>query len=151
MSKGANKSPRLRFYGRIHSLLAELGISDDIYRDILRQQFGVESKGKLTDRQLLQLVQHLERLVTPKGKQPETYPDRPRNMDRGGSRADQLGKIEALLTIGQLPWSYADAIAKQMRLADKIAWVKTDDLYRVITALKKKAQKEGWDLSGEKR
>lgn len=151
MPKFAHKSPRLRFYGRIHSLLAELGISDDIYRDILRQQFGVESKGKLSDRQLLQLVQHLESLTTPAParKQPGKYPNRPRNMDKGGSRADQLGKIEALLTIGQLPWRYADAIAKQMRLADKIAWVKTDDLFRVITALRKKAQKEGWDLSGE--
>lgn len=149
MSTATNKSPRLKLYGRIHSLLAEAGIDDAGYRDILYLNFnGAESKSKLTERQLLHLVQHLESLVP--GKQRQAYPGRPRNMNKpGDSRTEQLKKIEALLTIGKLPWSYADAIAKQMRLADTISWVKTGDLYRVITALRKKAQKEGWDLSGE--
>ena len=74
-------------------------------------------------------------------------------MDKGQSdqsRAAQLAKIEALLTVGSLSWSYADGIAKQMRLADKVQWVKTENLYKIITALTKKAQKEGWDLSGAK-
>ncbi|MBT0665737.1 DUF1018 domain-containing protein [Geobacter pelophilus] len=145
----SDKSPRLKLYGRIHSLMAEGNISDEIYRDILFVNFdGAESKSSLTERQLLQLVQHLEALVP--GKQRRSYPGRPHNMNRPGqSRTDQLEKIEALLTIGKLPWSYADSIAKQMRLADKVAWVKTEDLYKITTALRKRAQKEGWDLSGE--
>lgn len=150
------KSPRLKLYGRIHSLLAETHIDDAGYRDILFVNFdGATSKSGLSERQLLQLVQHLEALLpSPRSGRGAgvrgAYPGRPRNMDKPGeSRTDQLGKIEALLTIGKLPWSYADSIAKQMRLADKVAWVETKDLYKIITALRKKAQKEGWDLSGE--
>jgi hypothetical protein len=30
-----------------------------------------------------------------------------------------------------------------------VAWVATGDLYKIITALRKQAQREGWDLSGE--
>lgn len=148
-----DKSPRQRLYGRIHSLMAERGISREIYEDILAVNFnGATSKADLTDRQLLKLVAHLEQINQPQRRTAGTYPGRPHNMankGKGDSRADQLGKIEALLTVGGLPWSYADAIAKQMRLADKVAWVKDSDLYKIITALRKRAQKEGWDLSGE--
>ena len=48
-----------------------------------------------------------------KQKKPAKAWQPPQNMAGGESRALQLQKIEALLTIGKLPWSYADAIAKQ--------------------------------------
>lgn len=128
------------------------------YRDTILDisQGRTDSSKELTEPERQELINRLSALAGEEPRKPwqprdkRSYPGRPKNMDKPGeSRADQLGKIEALLTIGGLPWSYADAIAKQMRLADKIAWVKTGDLYRVITALRKKAQKEGWDLSGE--
>lgn len=77
------------------------------------------------------------------------YPGRPKNIERG-SRADQLKKIEALLTVGKRPWTYADAIAKRVCKVDKVPWVPDDELYKVITALRIQAKREGWDLSGEK-
>lgn len=140
----------------IHTLKGALGLDDDTYRAILAG-YGAASSTKLSVAKAAELVKDLEAKAIAAGvwgrKQKKSGKSwqRPKNMDRGGSRADQLGKIEALLTIGSLPWSYADAIARQMRLADKVAWVRTEDLYRVITALRKKAIKEGWDLSGEKK
>lgn len=145
--------PRLKLYGRIHCLMSELGISDETYRDILHVNFnGVSSKADLTDRQLLKLIDHLEALH-PGGQPPrnKSYPKRPRNMDKGDSRAVQLGKIEALLTVGGKPWAYADAIARNVCKIDKVEWVPDDKLYKIITALRLQAKRQGWDLSGEKQ
>ena len=148
---------------RIHALKNKVmkvrpGYSEESYRDtILTITRGrTDSSKDMTAPERQQLIAQLSEQAGEEARpawQPRdkrSYPRRPKNMDKpGDSRADQLGKIEALLTIGKLPWEYADSIAKQMRLADKIQWVKEGDLYKIITALRKKAQKEGWDLSGE--
>lgn len=155
---------------RIHALKSKVmqvrpGFADENYRDCIAEisHGRTDSSKELTSIERRSLINHLsvmageEQHSSPsfqprRGPGGGGYPNRPRNMDKPGeSRAEQLKKIEALLTIGKLPWSYADAIAKQMRLADKIAWVKETDLYKIITALRKKAQKEGWDLSGEEK
>jgi phage gp16-like protein len=152
---------------RIHVLLGKVkkatpGYSDDNYRDLISvvSNGRCESSKELTGPERYTLIQRLSELAgeeMPKAKKPtwnkKQYPHRPKNMDQGqtdASRAAQLAKIEALLTIGKLAWKYADAIAQQMRLADKVQWVATENLYKIITALTKKAQKEGWDLSGAK-
>jgi phage gp16-like protein len=75
---------------------------------------------------------------------------RPHNI-KGTSRSAQLKKIEALLTIGARPWKYADVLARQICKVDTIAWVKDEALYKIITALRKQALREGWDLSGEQK
>lgn len=150
---------------RIHVLknkvmIVRPGFTDDNYRDIILDisHGKINSSKDLSATQRQSLINRLSVLAgeeerpswQPRDKR--SYPNRPKNMDKPGeSRADQLKKIEALLTIGKLPWSYADAIAKQMRLADKIQWVKEADLFKVITALRRKALKEGWDLSGEEK
>lgn len=79
-----------------------------------------------------------------------SYPNRPKNMDSGEiPRAVQLGKIEAPTFHRQAALELADAIAKAVCKVDKVQWVETHDLYKVITALRKQAQRKGWDLSGE--
>jgi phage gp16-like protein len=137
----------------IHTLKGALSLDEDTYRSILADN-KVKSSKDLTPLKAARLIRDLEDKAIAAGvwqtkaKKPGKAWQRPKNMETG-TRAEQLKKIEALLTIGGLPWSYADAIAKQMRLADKIQWVESADLYRIITALRKRAQKEGWDLSGE--
>lgn len=151
---------------RIHALLgkvkkAQPGYSDDNYRDLVSDvsKKRCESSKDLTPAERRSLIDRLQALSgeeAPKPKRPWTkkqYPNRPKNMDQeqpDQSRAAQLAKIEALLTVGKCSWKYADAIAHQMRLADKVQWVATENLYKIITALTKKGQKEGWDLSGAK-
>lgn len=149
---------------RIHALKNKAmaknsGYSDENYRDTIQDisRGRTDSSKDLKPAERQELINRLSRLA---GEEPRpawkprdkrSYPNRPKNMDNPGeSRADQLGKVEALLTIGKLSWTYADAIAKQMRLADKVQWVATENLYKIITALTKKARKEGWDLSGAK-
>lgn len=149
---------------RIHALknkamATQPGFGDGNYRDIILDvsKGRTDSSKELSPRERLELINRLSTLAGEEPRQPgqprdkRSYPGRPKNMDKpGSSRADQLAKIEALLTVGKLPWTYADAIAQQMRLADKVQWVDDGDLYRIITALAKRGQKEGWDLSGAK-
>jgi phage gp16-like protein len=135
---------------KIHIGKKELNLADENYRDILYALAKKESAADISDRQALAVLERFRELGW-KPKQARKKGRRPTNMDRGDSRSEQLGKIEALLTIGGLSWAYADAIARQMRLADAVQFVATKDLFRIITALRRKAQKEGWDLSGEKK
>ncbi|BDV42420.1 hypothetical protein GURASL_13430 [Geotalea uraniireducens] len=149
---------------RIHALKNKVmatrpDYTDDNYRDtILDISKGrTDSSKELSERQRQELIGRLSVLA---GEEPrrtwqprdkKSYPGRPKNMDKPGhSRAEQLGKIEALLTVGGKAWAYADAIAKAVCKVDRVAWVTTGDLYKIITALRKQAKREGWDLSGEK-
>lgn len=148
---------------RIHALKNKVmatrpGFGDDNYRDIIADiSHGKhDSSRDLSAPQRQSLINRLSVLAGEEDRpswQPRdkrSYPNRPRNMDRPGeSRADQLGKIEALLTVGKKEWAYADGIARAICKVDKVQWVKTGDLYKIITALRKQAQREGWDLSGE--
>jgi phage gp16-like protein len=118
---------------RIHVLLgkakkAQPGFTDDNYRDLIGDvsRGRCDSSKELTSRERLTLIERLQELAGEDPHKPkrtwtkQQYPGRPKNMDKPGqpdeSRSDQLGKIEALLTIGKLSWKYADAIAQQMRL-----------------------------------
>lgn len=127
---------------KIHIAKKQLGIDDDTYRLMIQNIGGVASAGDLNQAGRHAVLDHLKKIGFK-----QTFKGRPKNMEERGSRAAQLKKIEALLTIGKRPWSYADALAKRICKVDKIAWVESDQLYKVITALRKQAKREGWDLN----
>ena len=144
---------------KIHIAKKELGLDDDIYRDILHTQFKKASSRDLSDFQCLKLLQHFESLgwKQAEGKK-RNYGKRPNNMDskaagKAGnwslaSRARQLEKIEALLTVGKKSWDYADGIAKRICKVDKVQWVEDCDLYKIISALVYQGKRQGWDITG---
>ncbi|WP_429885357.1 gp16 family protein [Geoalkalibacter halelectricus] len=139
----------------IHTVKSALGMDDDDYRALLMQGYGVSSSKSLSAFTAAQLLADLEQKaaaagVWTQGGAPRKKGNRPRNIE-GTSRAGQLQKIEALLTVGGKSWNYGDALAKRICKVDKIAWVPDGQLYKIITALRKQAQREGWDLSGEQR
>lgn len=142
--KGNPADRRKAELAKIHIAKADKGMSDDEYRYMLHTVAGVTSAADLDAKGRRNVLDHLSGKTV-------SYPKRPKNMDRGGSRADQLSKIEALLAVGNRPWAYADALAKAICKVEKVAWVPDYDLYKIITALRKQAQREGWDLSGDKR
>lgn len=130
---------------KIHIAKADKGMSDDDYRYMLHTVAGVSSAADLDAKGRRAVLDHLYG-----GRPQRPYPKRPKNMDGYSSRAEQLKKIEALLTVGGKSWAYADAIAKAICKVDKVEWVPDYDLYKIITALRKQGQRAGWDLSGEK-
>ena len=128
---------------KIHIAKKQLGLDDDTYREMLKGVTGKTSAAELTACERADVLAHLKSAGFA-GKRK----GRPNSAMAGGdSRAKQLGKIEALLTIGNKSWAYANGIAKRICKVHKMAWVKTRDLYKIITALRKFAQKEGWDLN----
>ena len=139
MAKKANRQAEL---ARIHIAKKELGMSDDDYRAMLFSVTGKSSAGDLTAGQRYQVLDHLKSLQNG----PAPFKGRPHNMDGRTSRDRQLKKIEALLTVGKKPWAYADILAKRICKVDFIAWVADSDLYKIIAALKKQGQREGWKI-----
>jgi phage gp16-like protein len=67
------------------------------------------------------------------------------------SRKRQIDKIGALLTVGKRPWSYADALAKRIcrnedgQPIERLKFVPTAQLFKIIAALSKQAKREGWE------
>jgi phage gp16-like protein len=46
-----------------------------------------------------------------------------------------IRKIEAILADMELPWSYADGIARKMFGVEKLLWCDADQTFRVLQAL----------------
>lgn len=133
----------------IHCCKSALRLSDEDYRAILAG-YGVTSSKELSTWHAAKLQQDLEQKaaaagVWKQGGRARRAGKRPTKVDRNL----QLQKIEALLTIGAKPWAYADALAKRICKVELLSWVPDSELYKIITALRKQAQREGWDLSGE--
>ena len=131
---------------KIHIGASALGIEGEAYREMLKEYGGSRSCSDMTPAGRRAVLKHLHDSGFNR-----KFKGRPKNMDTPirTSRTAQLEKIEALLTVGSKPWSYADALAKRICKVDKIIWVEAENLYKVITALRKQAIREGWDLSGE--
>jgi phage gp16-like protein len=127
---------------KIHIAKQQLGIDDGTYRLMLQNIAGVASAADLNPDGRHAVLDHLKKIGFK-----QKIRGRPNNMEVGTSRAAQLKKIEALLTIGKKPWSYADALAKRICKVDKISWVKADQFYKIITALRKQAKRAGWELN----
>ena len=130
---------------KIHIAKKDLQLDDATYRAAISMISNdkTDSSAKLNRRQRLDLVEHFKSL----GWQDKPRKRRPKNMDKPGSRAAQLGKIGALLTIGKKSWAYADALAKRICKVDSITFVNDGELYKIITALRNQAKREGWDLN----
>lgn len=152
----------------IHVVKGALLLDDATYRAMLAG-YGVESSKDLRDAQAEVLLHDLQTKAEAAGVWkrkglPPRAGKRPHNLNAGRyDRTAQLKKIEALLTVGKKSWGYADALAKRICKEevqpgvfaetgpDRIAWAPSHLLYKVITALRKQAVREGWDLSGEGR
>lgn len=132
---------------KIHIAKKDLGMDDTTYRAMLLEVGGKTSAGDLDAFGRSQVLAHLRAHGwKPKRKGGNRQP----NLSLGRlSRKKQLWKIEALLTVGGKPWEYADALAQRICKVDRLEWVKDDQLYKIITALRKQALRDGWDLSGE--
>ena len=159
MNKAHIKKPltpekrRKRELGRIHMLKKQAeernpGWGEENYRDLIYVVGKCDSSADLDQRGRQKLIDQLADLAGERAAGCRPYKGRPKNMETG-NKAAQLKKIEALLTIGKLPWAYANAIAKKQCGVDQVAWVEGQDLYKIITALRLHAQRKGYDLSGE--
>lgn len=117
----------------LHVAKAQLGMSDEVYREMLGS-VGVTSSVQLTAPQFDELMRRMEsggfRTVSKKPKGARVW-----KVKAGSDLELQLGKIKALLTVMNLHDTYADGIARQMWGVDRVEWCRPDQLRGVIAAL----------------
>ncbi len=126
-----NRKPLL---AQIHVAVKDLGMSDDLYRSMLDERYGVASAAKLALPKLVDLVRHFEKL----GWVPKRKP---------APRADihpLCRKVWAQCYSMDRPVpAYSDGIAKQMFGVEKLVWCDPTQLRAITTALAKQQAKEG--------
>ncbi|GBG03939.1 hypothetical protein AZSI13_32660 [Azospira sp. I13] len=114
-------------------------VLDDVaYRTLLQRTAGVTSSTAIrTLAQAEKVLAEFDRRGI--GKTAKATKGRAGGRPHNLSRVDMLQKIEALLADMELPWAYADSIArrqtKQAGGIERLAWVPDDDLVGVIAAL----------------
>ena len=138
---------RKRTLGAIHVLAHQLGLDDDVYRDLVERVSAEHgpaqrSAGSCTPRQLAAIASELRRRVEKPAEQARNarvWAGKPK-----GVLSPQLSKVEALLADAGREWAYAHALAK--RLCDGVArveWCDTHQLAKVIAAMQIDADRRG--------
>lgn len=130
----AKKDPRRAQIAKIHLAATQLGLDDDLYRELLRRVTGKDSTVRMTVGERDQVISELRRLGftgTKKTDGSAAFPGRPETVDG----TPMLQKVEALLAEAGRPWSYALAVAKRMFKVERLEWLTGDQLHRLIAAL----------------
>ncbi|MBW1801460.1 MAG: regulatory protein GemA [Deltaproteobacteria bacterium] len=138
--KNCKPSRRNSELAMIHIAKKDLGLNDEVYRNILESVAGVRSAADLDEISRRIIIEHFKEL----GFNPHRkgYRSHHRSAKRSGmhvpasaDRSGLLSKIGALLTVMGLPWSYADGIANRMFGIAFVRWLYPDQLRKVIASL----------------
>lgn len=129
---------RKRTLAAIHAASNKLGLSDDVYRDLVQRvsaEHGTaqRSAGSCTPVQLNAIANELRRLggmPTKAAQAARRWAGRPK-----GELSPQVGKVEALLADAGREWAYAHALAKRLCKVQRVEWCNTEQLGKLIAAL----------------
>jgi len=123
-------SNRQKLIAQIHNGKQQLGLDDDTYRALLKSATGKTSSANMGVMELHKVVEAMkQRGFKVKGKSD----GKPHNINSAGM-PKMMKKVEALLADQQLPWSYADGIAKQMFGIDRCSWLTDPEQVKAIIA-----------------
>lgn len=134
---------------RIHAMQRELGLNPDDAEAVKLEVTGVASSRDMTIEQRAKYIAHLQAQLARMGiaralARPARRPPRP---TPSSDAAPMVRRIRAqLISLGNLPDSYADGVAKQM-LGDEapkfFEWCKPRDLYKITQALGVEQRRKG--------
>ena len=132
---------------KIHIAKKELGLTDEVYRDIMRSRFGKESAAKLTVGQASQLINHFRSLGwKPKYQQklPGVY-SKPTDGQEGKIIALWLELAKAGVVRNKSDRAL-QAFVRRMTKKHHMRWCTTGEKNTIIEALKDWGAREGVDL-----
>lgn len=116
----------------VHVAKSQLGLTEDEYRGLL-SSIGVSSSKELDYRRFDELMnQFRARGFKPLGGS-KTAPGK--HSDLPKEKQPMLSKIGAILAELEMPWRYADRVAKKMFGIDRLRWCTTDQTWKVLQAL----------------
>ena len=140
-------SPQRRaLLAKIHIARKQLGIEEDDYRTILREEAGRASAADCTEAALEKVLARLQRLGF-----------KPLPSKRGAASHPMARKARALwISLHQLgvvrnPSEQAlEAFAKRQLECEKLVWARQSEAFKLIEALKDMANRAGWRQVGPK-
>ena len=116
----------------LHIAKAQLGMSDEAYSDML-ESVGVSSSKELDFKRYRELMERLKaagfRKVHKSAKKSGMDKKFPRE------KAKMLSYMESILADLELPWSYADGMAKRMFGSDRLRFLDGQQTYKLLQAL----------------
>lgn len=126
---------RKRRLAAIHAAKKQLGLEDDVYRDLVERIAGggVRSAADCNSRQLDAVANELRRLggmPAKRAQEARVWAGRPK-----GDLKPQVAKIEALLADAGREWEYAHALARRICKVNRVEWCNADQLSKLIAAL----------------
>lgn len=132
---------------KIHIAKKDLGLTDEVYRDILKARFRKDSSKNLTSGQAFQLINYFQKL----GWKPSCQPQLPGlNVPKDGQSKKALALWIVLHQAGVVR-DGSDrglmAFVKRQTGKDHLKWCDGVDKYKVIEALKDWAKRENVPLA----
>ncbi|MGC6061328.1 gp16 family protein [Enterobacter kobei] len=127
-----------KLIGAIKAGQAYLGWDDALYRQTLERLTGKTSSTRCSLDELQTVKDYMHNAGFPRhsprhGRRPSV----PKN------REDMLKKVEALLTDAGRPWEYATGMAKRMFKRERLDWLTTEELTKLMQALAIDAKRRG--------
>jgi phage gp16-like protein len=152
-ARPAHLDPRVRrrnsMLGKVHVARKALNLNEDDYRNILMQETGHDSAKHCTEQQLERVLGRFEAL----GWKPL-----PKATGKGVAQNPMARKARALWislyhlgVVRSCDEKALEAFAKRQIGCERLVWAKQSDGFKLIEALKKMAEKDGWaqlDASG---
>lgn len=112
----------------IHIAKAQVGMSDEEYRDLLGS-VGVESSKDLTGKTFAQVMSRFEKLgfqTTSKTRSQRKVSNLPKD------KKQLMKKLEAIILDMDLSWAYVDGIARKRFKVDAAQWLGGEELFKLV-------------------
>lgn len=116
-----------KLVGAIKAGQAFLGWDDALYRQTLHRLTGKTSATKCSLDELKTVREYMHNAGFPRQHGRRPNPAR--------ERAAITRKIEALLSDAGRPWDYAESMARRMFSRERMEWLTTDELTKLMQAL----------------
>lgn len=129
---------RKSLIAKIKIAQSQLGMDDDVYRDMLERVTGSRSCTKLDVPALQDVVEEMRR----QGFKPTAASGKGIRPHLTSDRSALLNKLEALLADGGKSWRYADGMAKKMFGKDLVRFLTANQLYKLVQALQIHSNRE---------
>nr|DAO77917.1 MAG TPA: Protein of unknown function (DUF1018) [Caudoviricetes sp.] len=130
---------RQKMISKIHIAQQQLGLDDDVYRDLLAQATGKRSCKDMDDGELAAVLNLLQQKGFGADVDAKAYQRTPLHFAEHGA---MMRKIGALLTQTGKSWAYAHGIARKMFGVETVQRCDGEQMRKVLAALNYQAKRE---------
>lgn len=125
-------SNRQKMLSKIHIGKKQLGLDDDVYRDVLAQATGKRSCKDMDDGELAAVLNLLQQKGFGADVGAKAYQRTPLHFAEQGAMMRKMG---ALLTQTGKTWGYAHGMARKMFSMDSVQQLNTHQMHKLLAAL----------------